>query len=254
LEKDLMAVDIRDDTFGHFLHAVQFEDSRLGIGRWIELASVAATANIRPEVARGCLARLSRDGLCRQRDGEKFLIDRGTVTEALTKLAWTTSGDLAEAIEPAYTRAPANLGMRTTHDLEVVNALARISEDLAACYRQALRDLAQEDRESFVGPAAALRELLSVVLRELAPDDVVMAEPGFKPETNDERPSRAQRVRHIGKTRGRDVGRALEGVDRIVCVTYDRASKATHLGPTGRTEIATLVNYVHGILRDLLLG
>jgi len=45
----------------------------------------------------------------------------------------------------------------------------------------------------------------------------------------------------------------LVGLDKIVADTYDRASKETHRGQGGRKEIATLADYVHGILRDLLL-
>lgn len=143
-------------------------------------------------------------------------------------------------------------------DPELVDALQTIGEQLAACYRQAFRDIEQLDRESFVGPAAALRELVTAVLKHRAPDAEVAAQAGFKPEADHGRPSRAQRVRYILSTRASGVStesidRALEGLDAIVRDTYDRASKATHLGETGRKEIVTLATYVRGILRDLLL-
>jgi len=179
-------------------------------------------------------------------------VDRDVITAELGRL--TQEDDHSD--EPAT--VPARLGARTAGDPEILGALGQITEALAACYRQALRDIAQPDRESFVGPAAALRELLSFVLRDLAPDAALSNEPWFKAETNDGRPTRAQRVRYIMKKRAgisnEKVNRALEGLDRIVCDTYDRASRATHLGQGGRTEIATLADYVHGILRDLLLG
>ena len=120
-----------------------------------------------------------------------------------------------------------------------------------------MRDIGQLDRESFVGPAAALRELVTVVLRELAPDSSVQAESGYAAQTRDGQPSRSQRVKFVLKRKKRGseeaVNRVLDGLDKIVRETYDRASKETHLGLGGRTEIATLADYVHGVLRDLLL-
>jgi hypothetical protein len=143
-------------------------------------------------------------------------------------------------------------------DLELAQALEQVGPALGACYRQAVRDIRQPDRESYVGSAAALRELLSFVLREKAPDADVRAEPGFTPETEDGRPTRRQRVRFILKQRGRSgnedaVDRAWHGLDTIVVDTYSRASKGTHLGPGGRQEVETLANYIRAILRDLLL-
>ena len=152
--------------------------------------------------------------------------------------------------------AAAEVVTRTAEDPEVVDALNRVSPSLAACYRQALRDIAQPDRESFVGPAAALRELVAFLLHDLAPDDAVTDQPGFIAEGSSGRPSMRQRVQFIVTKRAITadaIDRALEGLGNIVRATYARASKGTHMGPVNRREIQTLANYVHGILRDLLL-
>ncbi len=117
---------------------------------------------------------------------------------------WTTSLPSVAGSVPASSTLPAPPPtMRMAEDPEVVDALAQIGPQLAACYRQALRDISQVDRESFVGPAAALRELLSFVLRDLAPDDAVMAGPGFVAEKEDGHPTRRQRVKFILRKKGR---------------------------------------------------
>jgi len=440
---------VGNDTFSQFLRAAQSEDGRLGIGNWIQLQDVANAANMKVDIARLCLARLVEDGLSRQVDADKFLINRDGVRHALTEMINTDSSHVDEAndestrpvneeeqallrdlfncneksegrlishrfrmkhkgklpiidrllqhrliaaerefyrltldglhaandpavreyiasfnnvlpvlckiyeeegskpwsvdevikrvrqssdnrmvnedvlkrafwyivpdleattgITPGasgelasfnlhesivtmkplplskdvllvlkkhvahapfldHSQTPASASQRESEQPELVEALRSISEPLAACYRQAVRDINQSDRESFVGPAASLRELVTAVLHERAPDSELTTQPGFKGEGEHGRPSRAQRVRYILGGRARRISpelidRALDGLDSIVVDIYKRASDATHLvankpihlGAAGRQEITTLAHYVHGILRDLLL-
>jgi len=77
---------IADKTFADFLRAAQSQNKQLGIGNWIELGNVASAAGMTLEVARQCLGRLVNEGLSRQQDGDKFLIEEHRVQEALTAI------------------------------------------------------------------------------------------------------------------------------------------------------------------------
>ncbi len=147
-----------------------------------------------------------------------------------------------------------------TPEPEVQAALEAIAPALAASYRQALRDLDDERRESFVGVATEMREVLTKVLHSLAPDDQVRAQQGWKPEGNDDRPTRRQRAAFILRTKSeatsRTVRQAIDqldgGLDHLTTRLYDRASKSTH-GSADSKELVTLGGYWRSLLRDLLL-
>jgi predicted pPIWI-associating nuclease len=156
------------------------------------------------------------------------------------------------------TTAPALAGIRPVGD-PIERALCGVGSDIAAMYRQAMQDLAVPNRESFVGVAATLREVLTAVLHTLAPDDRVRAEPWWRPEGTTGRPTRRQRVRYILRLRARAHDVAAHAVDeierrvaRLANNVYDQANAATHTTRFRRREMSALVAYVTGLLHDLL--
>lgn len=142
--------------------------------------------------------------------------------------------------------------------LETLGAMLPAS---AASYEQALRDISQGGRVSWRGTANDLRETLRDVIDHLAPDDKVMAAPGFQLETGQPRPTQKQKVRFI--LRARRSGSAavtvaeasLETIDEAVATlarsTYQRGSASTHV-LTSSKEIRSLKRYVDALLGELL--
>jgi hypothetical protein len=131
----------------------------------------------------------------------------------------------------------------------------------AACYVQALRDIAQPNRVSWRGVAAEFREVLREVIDHLAPDEQVRAVPDFRPEGKDGRPSQTQRVVFALRTRrASDVAiksdrQALsiveEMIARLARSTDDRGSISTH-NATDAAEVRTIQGYVDALLGELL--
>ncbi len=144
---------------------------------------------------------------------------------------------------------------------EIHEALADISQPLADSYSQVYLDLADPDRVSWAGTVHEVREVLSRMLRTLAPDKDVKAQPWFTPESGNEKPTQRQRAKFILKMRGAGsneselVEKNLDLVDAkveaLVRSTYNRASVAAH-GTKGRTEVVRILRYFEAFTHDLL--
>lgn len=143
----------------------------------------------------------------------------------------------------------------------ILDTLGRMLPPSAAAYEQALRDLAQGGRVSWRGTSTELREVLREVMDQLAPDDQVMASPGFQLERDQRAPTQKQKVRFILRARkrssaAREVAEAtLATVDESVATlarsTYARGSVSTHTATDG-SEIRALKRYVDALLGELL--
>jgi hypothetical protein len=106
-----------------------------------------------------------------------------------------------------------------------------------------------------------LREVLREVIDHLAPDDKVLAAPGFQLEPEQRTPTQKQKVRFILRARRNSSAAvsvaeaSLETVDEAVASlarsTYRRGSVSTHM-PTTVTEIRSLKRYVDALLAELL--
>jgi Predicted pPIWI-associating nuclease len=178
-------------------------------------------------------------------------------TQSAVKAIQANLATVAEILQQVNRRSSDNAAPATQgSDADLVKALDEmVGPAVAACYRQAIADLAAPGRESFVGPAAELREVFTAVIHKLAPDDLVFAQPDWKPETENGRPTRRQRVQFILKkkrTVGEEAVRQIDGLDRIANDLYARASKL-HLAGVEGPEVFTISSYLHGLLRDLLL-
>jgi len=128
-------------------------------------------------------------------------------------------------------------------------------------YSQALLDLAQADRVSFRGSALELREALRETLDHLAPDDAVMAQPGFKLEGDQKKPTMRQKALFILRARGmaktaleapRDAVGIIEGsTSSLARSAYSRSALSTHVAQTG-AEVRQFKMYLDSVLSDLL--
>ena len=98
--------DITDSSFADFLDAALVENGQLGIGNWIQLINVANRARMKVEAARRCLERLVAEGLSRQTDDDKFLIDVDRVRSALTRIVQGV-----ESGAPTHSKVVADDGM-----------------------------------------------------------------------------------------------------------------------------------------------
>lgn len=163
------------------------------------------------------------------------------------------------------------LGQQSQHnekvdqsDLEkkIISTLEKLLPSTANCYKQMLLDLSDRQRISLQGTASELREVLRNVLDYLAPDDVVMKAPDFRPEPDMKKPTMKQKVHFILKSRGKSKNsmKAPEDATSIIeesrpslfRSTYERASVSTHL-PTTRDEVFQLKLYVDSVLCELLV-
>lgn len=143
----------------------------------------------------------------------------------------------------------------------IVETLARMLPPSSASYEQALRDIAQGGRVSWRGTAGELREVLREVIDHLAPDDKVLASPGFQLEQGMKAPTQRQKVRFILRARRSSsaavsvaqssLGTVEEAVATLARSTYQRGSASTHTASNG-AEIRSLKRYVDALLAELL--
>jgi hypothetical protein len=139
-------------------------------------------------------------------------------------------------------------------------ALLEVSEPLAFSYAQVREDLEDEERTSWAGTAHEIREMVSTLLRLLAPNHEVTAQPWYKQEPKTSGPTQKQRVRYVlqqhsaGSNR-REVAEEVDIIEAkvadLVRATYSRASDAAHR-MKGRTEAMRVFRYFEAFAYDLL--
>jgi hypothetical protein len=167
-------------------------------------------------------------------------------------------------ITPGSTLPPAD-AERARNDSTVrqdtlYQALKAVSEPLGASYLQVTDDFNDPGRTSWAGTAHEVREILATLLRTLAPDDQVEAQPWYRKEPNTSGPTQKQRVRFALRAQGagskqRDVVEEVsileEQIGNLVRATYARASDAAHR-MKGRTEARRVLRYFEAFAFDLL--
>jgi hypothetical protein len=143
----------------------------------------------------------------------------------------------------------------------ILSTLGNMLPMSAASYEQALLDLSQGSRVSWRGTATELREVLREVIDQLAPDQAVVAMPGFHLEENQTKPTQRQKVRFILRAR-RSTSAAItvaetslvtvdEAVAALARSTYTRSAVSTH-ARTNIAEVRNLKRYVDALLGELL--
>ncbi len=157
---------------------------------------------------------------------------------------------------------PPPLNVFTTDEDKLIATLDKMLPAAADSYKQALIDLqAKTDRLSYKGIASELREVLRNVLDHLAPDAEVAIDPNYRNEPDQTKPTMAQKVKHLLRSRRRskssrtsteksiDLIEELAG--EIARGVYTRASLATHLEAT-KLEVEQIKRYLDTVLFDLL--
>ena len=143
---------------------------------------------------------------------------------------------------------------------KIYRALLKISEHLASSYLQVQIDIDNQTRVSWVGTAHEIREILATLLRELAPDEDVCAQPWYEEYNNTSRPTQRQRVRYILEQKQvstnekkvmENIGIVENMASALVRATYSRASNAAHTFE-GRKEVLRILKYFEAFVHDLL--
>jgi len=180
---------------------------------------------------------------------------RRLVKRALSGLVGAEKGLLAEA----GASAAASSGDAT--DRQIIETLKHLLPGAALAYEQALIDLSSSSRLSWRGPATDFREALRETLDHLAPDEHVVAQAGFRLETNAKGPTMKQKVRYVLRARDKTraaidtteaaVGTVDEIVGSFVRSVYNRSSISTHTATT-RNEVLRVRDFVRVALCELL--
>jgi hypothetical protein len=151
-------------------------------------------------------------------------------------------------------------------DGQVADRLRRLDPELADSYEQAALDIEDAERMSYRGAAAELREVLTGILHNLAPNEEVEGTEWYREarrsgSRKEPTPTRAERTKFILRSRvkGSASTEAAESymtsveerLAGVVNVTYKRGSAATH-GGTEREELVNLLPYINALLRELL--
>jgi len=138
----------------------------------------------------------------------------------------------------------------------LVARLGALDPDLARSYRQALIDLADSNRLSFLGPAGEIREVMRAAMHKLAPDGEVNKQKWFVGDKN-RNPTQAERIRFVvqGGDNWKSANSTAETVEEKVGQMgrslYGRASKAFHAG-TQKREVEKILGYVRALLDEML--
>jgi hypothetical protein len=160
---------------------------------------------------------------------------------------------LGDAVVPA--RGPLS-GEHTA----ILVRLRRLSAKLADGLEQALLDLNDGTRLTYVGPAGEAREVLRAAVQLLAPDEEIRKQSWFQgiKQGNKLNPSQAERTRYAVQRRRGSYEQAFEvselideRIGRLSRLVYQRASAAFHTTDQ-QQEVRRLVGYVFVLLDEVL--
>ncbi len=125
---------------------------------------------------------------------------------------------------------------------------------------QALTDLNDNGRLSYVGPAGEIREVMRATVQLLAPDDEVKKQAWYVgvEQGGKRNPSQAERTRYAVQHRAGD-GDQIKGVETLIDElvgqisrqTYTTGSAAFHVG-TQQAKVRKLTGWVFAVLDEVL--
>ena len=148
----------------------------------------------------------------------------------------------------------------SSRDAVVMERLRLFSSLLADSLEQCLRDLNDPTRLSYIGPAGELREVMRATIQQLAPDELVRAQPWFKGTTQGDKtnPTQSERARFAVQQRGGSHDQVSEidslveaSVGRISRSTYTTSSRSFHAG-AAQEQVQKLTGWVFAILDEVL--
>jgi len=148
-----------------------------------------------------------------------------------------------------------------SRESRIIETLKRVIPSAAVAYEQALNDLRDQSRRSWYGTIAELRQALWEPLNKLAPDEEVRKAPWFQPERDQKKPTMAQKVVFILRSRkqlesqikpAKQAGQSVEEyVGSLFRAVYDRASAGVHTPPE-RNEAVKVKGWVTEVLAEVL--
>jgi hypothetical protein len=171
----------------------------------------------------------------------------------------TQARELGRPARRAEAAVPARAAL-SARDVDVLARLRALSPSLADSLDQALRDLNDPTRTSYMGPAGEVREVMRATIQKLAPDDVVREQNWYKgiPQGNKTNPSQAERTRYaVQQQRGsEEQARELDGlidqsIAKITRETYASGSSALHAG-AAQKQVRKLTGWVFAVLDEVL--
>ena len=125
---------------------------------------------------------------------------------------------------------------------------------------QALRDLNDFTRLSYMGPAGEIREVLRASVQQLAPDAEIKAQPWFvgHVQGSQTNPTQAERMRLAVQKRGgsrEQIAATDQVIDELVGKvsreTYQVGSRAFHAGAV-QVDVQRLTSWVFVLLDEIL--
>ena len=183
--------------------------------------------------------------------------DSSELRERLRRIARTISRELLPAYDANRWSFAANIADHSD-DEPILRRLTSLDEAIARSYKQALLDLDDPNRFTYVGPATELREVLGATIRRLSPPDGEIASRSwFKGHQG--KPPQAERIRAILSDKARyapaikTFDMINETIGSVARSTYNRASAATHLGRSAdRADVSRLRPWVDAVLGEIL--
>lgn len=164
--------------------------------------------------------------------------------------------------QPARLAAPVvpARGPLSAREAAILARLRRQSDALADSMEQALRDMNDQTRLSYVGPAGEVREVMRATVQLMAPDDEIRKQPWYVgiEQGGKRNPSQAERTRyavqqrHGSKDQVQDVDALIdELVGQVGRRTYTVGSGKFHAG-TDQAAVWKLTGWVWAILDEVL--
>lgn len=160
---------------------------------------------------------------------------------------------IAESVVPAR-------GPLSARESSILVRLRKLSGPLADSMEQALRDMNDQSRLSYVGPAGEVREVMRATVQQLAPDEEIRKQPWYVgiPQGNKTNPSQAERTRYAVQQR-RGSKDQVEDLDELVDNlvgqigrrTYAVGSGKFHAG-TDQADVWKLTGWVWAVLDEVL--
>jgi hypothetical protein len=151
-------------------------------------------------------------------------------------------------------------GPLSGREADILARLRRNSPALADSMEQALTDLNDHSRLSYVGPAGEVREVMRAAVQQFAPDDEVKMQTWYVgiEQGGKRNPSQAERTRYAVQLRGgaKDQVKGFDDlidelVGQIGRQTYTTGSAAFHAG-TQREKVRKLTGWVFALLDEVL--
>jgi len=139
-------------------------------------------------------ALVSEFGLDEANDALKILQHVGLVAAEEDGFAFRYGGEMFRRWYQVY----GTLAESPMHDPELYLRLTKVETDLADKYLSAWK-IYQTDLPNYSGAAGEMRDILTHLLNKFAPDDQVSAEPGFRLEPGEKKPTRRQRARYAAR-------------------------------------------------------